>query len=791
MKRIAWLFLLLCAALWIFSCTPDKTLQGGTDSSQVQPNPPVNPDGPDNPDDPGDSGDPTNPGDPTDPSGPGNPEIPAQYAVTFSNPEVTGLTHSEVTLSMTMKGPMQDGTTQAFLNPMYPLTFIAVGKDALEKVETAIQFVDESTSGGIHFETYRLTAHCTGLEAATKYYWRVETSVEYVEMDPRTFDFIKDINAVFQSARMEFTTQPLPVSFSLYTDGMDADTRFFDSVLLKGHAVAQYNPDWSDLAMEWSKDSSFPTAATFRAVPADVTDDLHFTVSATGLEAGTKYYCRACAKVDGQPVYSQAQEFTTLSVDEVFQVDLEPAANTMYVEIRCSLSTLPQHLALYGYGLYYGLPSEGLVHSVGKDEFHWKQTGITWPKAATISDLQPATTYQMQPFLIYMDKTDNTTLYTFRGEVFEQSTQSQPVTGIQLDVHEETLSRQHETRKLTATVAPADASNKKVIWRSSHPNIATVDENGNVNFVGLGPATVTITARTEDGGFEDACVYTLGQAVTEIRPQSAVYELNRGDADGVAVRITISPDNAAHRGGIQTSFTCEPSSLVKNIEKNSDTHFMVYMNDLGGHATVTFTAGDGSGTTGSCEIYVKGPVDMGLSKRWMNCDVKVMRPWSAAGLCVAWGETTSKEQYTLDNHLWYSAGQYTKYNVASDSTDNFYTLESSDDAAKTDVSIASYVQKLRMPTKEEWEELLAGCTWTKTTLNGTEGYLATSKANGNTLFFPHQTYWTSSRVNFISTTGGGRVIVTDRAFAADLENAASGAGYCLRWEGHYVRAVVD
>ena len=147
MKRIAWLCLLLCTTLWILSCTPDKTLQGGADSSQVQPNPPVNPDGPDNPDDPGDSRDPTDPGDPTDPSGPGNPDIPAQYAVTFSDVEVTDLTHSEVTLGITLTGPMQPGDTQVMINEFFPYTCIQVGKESLEKVETTVRYVSESTSG--------------------------------------------------------------------------------------------------------------------------------------------------------------------------------------------------------------------------------------------------------------------------------------------------------------------------------------------------------------------------------------------------------------------------------------------------------------------------------------------------------------------------------------------------------------------------------------------------------------------------------------------------------------------
>ena len=47
---------------------------------------------------------------------------------------------------------------------------------------------------------------------------------------------------------------------------------------------------------------------------------------------------------------------------------------------------------------------------------------------------------------------------------------------------------------LTATVAPTDASNKTVTWKSSKESVATVDANGKVTAVGAGEATITAKA---------------------------------------------------------------------------------------------------------------------------------------------------------------------------------------------------------------------------------------------------------------------------------------------------------
>ncbi|WP_206427993.1 Ig-like domain-containing protein [Niallia circulans] len=45
---------------------------------------------------------------------------------------------------------------------------------------------------------------------------------------------------------------------------------------------------------------------------------------------------------------------------------------------------------------------------------------------------------------------------------------------------------------LVVTIEPENATNKTIKWTSSNPEIATVDDNGNV--IGKSPGKVTITA---------------------------------------------------------------------------------------------------------------------------------------------------------------------------------------------------------------------------------------------------------------------------------------------------------
>ena len=64
-----------------------------------------------------------------------------------------------------------------------------------------------------------------------------------------------------------------------------------------------------------------------------------------------------------------------------------------------------------------------------------------------------------------------------------------------------------DSETLTATVAPTEATNKAVTWKSSKESVATVDSEGKVTAVAAGEATITVT--TTDGEKTAECKVTV------------------------------------------------------------------------------------------------------------------------------------------------------------------------------------------------------------------------------------------------------------------------------------------
>ncbi|MCR5548060.1 MAG: Ig-like domain-containing protein, partial [Bacteroidales bacterium] len=152
-------------------------------------------------------------------------------------------------------------------------------------------------------------------------------------------------------------------------------------------------------------------------------------------------------------------------------------------------------------------------------------------------------------------------------KVFYETAALIPVTGVTVDNSTLRILK-GATAQLNATIAPANASNKKVNWTSTNNSVATVSASGLVTAVAAGTATVTAT--TADGGFTANCTVTVYQANWYKKVTTAP-----SDWSGTYL-IVYETGNVAFNGGLETLDVAENTIDVTisngKIEANSTTN---------------------------------------------------------------------------------------------------------------------------------------------------------------------------------------------------------------------------
>ena len=124
-------------------------------------------------------------------------------------------------------------------------------------------------------------------------------------------------------------------------------------------------------------------------------------------------------------------------------------------------------------------------------------------------------------------------------------------------------------------------------------------------------------------------------------------------------------------------------------------------------------------------------VDLGLSVKWATCNVGATSP-EEYGDYYAWGETTTKSDYSSSNCLTY--GLSISQLQSQGYIDSEGNLNPQYDAAR-----ANWGGTWRMPTKAEMQELEDRCTWRWATQNGVYGRKVKGP-NGNSIFLPYAGY---------------------------------------------------
>lgn len=172
-----------------------------------------------------------------------------------------------------------------------------------------------------------------------------------------------------------------------------------------------------------------------------------------------------------------------------------------------------------------------------------------------------------------------------------------PVTGITVNPSE-LLLEEKEAKELKATVEPANATNKGVIFSSSNTNVAVVSNDGLVTAVNNGTAIITVTSK-ENSSIIAKCSVKVGKPVmvTDVTVQPAELKLK---TDGTyQLSVSVLPSNADERG-----VTFESSNTA--VATISASGLVTAKGP--GTATITATAKDGSGKKATCTVTVTQPV---------------------------------------------------------------------------------------------------------------------------------------------------------------------------------------
>ncbi|UTY32932.1 Ig-like domain-containing protein [Treponema putidum] len=165
------------------------------------------------------------------------------------------------------------------------------------------------------------------------------------------------------------------------------------------------------------------------------------------------------------------------------------------------------------------------------------------------------------------------------------------VEGVTLDKTELNLGV-GESTKLTATINPANASNKTITWDSNKPDIAEVDQDGTVR--GKAEGKAVIRATTQDGNKTASCTIQVKFIPVEsITLNTTALELLSGKSSKLTA--TINPANASNK----TIMWASDKPAIAEVDQNGNV-----TGKAGGTAVIRATTKDGN-KTATCNIKVE------------------------------------------------------------------------------------------------------------------------------------------------------------------------------------------
>lgn len=147
-------------------------------------------------------------------------------------------------------------------------------------------------------------------------------------------------------------------------------------------------------------------------------------------------------------------------------------------------------------------------------------------------------------------------------------------------------------------------------------------------------------------------------------------------------------------------------------------------------------------------------VDLGLPSGTLWCDrnVGAKSPYDD-GAYFSWGNT--EPHYAHNNDWGDTDNAFDDYSFDEGTYDKTAGAKLKGDIdLEHDAAHVLMGGNWHMPTSEQFKELYEHCSWERKTINGVNGYLVTSKVNGNSIFFSCSGYGAGSSRNNRGSNGG-------------------------------------
>lgn len=166
-----------------------------------------------------------------------------------------------------------------------------------------------------------------------------------------------------------------------------------------------------------------------------------------------------------------------------------------------------------------------------------------------------------------------------------------PVETVSISAEGSTTLKATETLQLSASISPANATDKNVVWSSDNESIATVDQYGTVTAVSVGKATITATVGGKSSTIEITVEKTLAEAIA-LNRTSAIMKV-----DGeMQLTVQFTPETTTDK---TIKWTSSDTSIASVSENGTIRALQL------GECDITATAQDGSDMSATCHIKVE------------------------------------------------------------------------------------------------------------------------------------------------------------------------------------------